>query len=152
MPSTGRNITTMNLSTYLFVPGAGLVSSRTGWATTDTQFLAQAGSTLQSHQDRDAGTFALFRSDWLCPHAKLMSQSGIAQDCWDANCCSFQGPAGPQSQAWTQDGVKILAQEDVPNYSFISANLAAAYLNQVTTYTRSYLFLKGANSQYLLVK
>lgn len=138
----------MSLSLDFYAPGAGLISSRTDWSKTSTQLIFNAGPTEESHEDRAQGEFLLFRSDWLCAEAKLASHSGIAGDCSDHCCVSFGG----QAQTWTQDGVKILASEFTPAYTFLSANLSPAYVGQCTSYQRSLFFLKGAASQYLLVK
>lgn len=131
--------------TYFSAPGAGLVSSRSGWGPDDTQVTFQCGPTLESHQDRAQGEFMLFRGNWLAGQAKLCTQSGIAQGCEDHNCLSVN--ASPQ--AWTQAGCRPLTQEDTPGYTYLKGDLAAAYPGQFSTYQREPFFVKPG---FLLVR
>lgn len=131
-----------------FMPGAGVFSTRTGWGTSDTQFLAQAGPTMESHGDDASGAFMLFRSDWIAAEAKLFSHSGLSQDAIDSNTVTF----GAANQTNTQNTVSFIQREDTEAYSYLQANLAPAYMGQVSTYLRSFFFLKSAGSQFLLVK
>lgn len=138
--------TTTQPKTY-FMPGAQLFSTRTGWGTSDTQLLLQAGQDMESHGDDATGNFMLFKSDWLCAQAKLASHSGLAQDAIDSNCITFGGA----NQVNTENASRITSQEGTPAYSFLQADLSPSYPGQVSAYGRSLFFLKSAGSQYLLV-
>jgi hypothetical protein len=131
--------------TFYCAPGAGVVSTRSGWSQSDTQIVFVCGSTTQSHQDRAQGAFYLFRSDWLTATAKLRTRSGLAQGCEDSNCLSVDG----KPQAWTQDQAKLVAQEETTDYTYLRGDLTGAYAGQLTGYTRELFFLKTG---YLLTR
>src|SRR6185369_17788334 len=111
---------------FYSLPGLGIASSRSGWDKDAVQLIFQAGITTESHQDRNQGTFLIYRNGWLAGCAKLGTRSGIAQEVDLHNCTQF----GKNPQAWTQSGARIISQEDTPAYTFLLADLTAAYPQQ----------------------
>jgi uncharacterized protein DUF4962 len=134
---------TQALSTAYLAPGAGWMTSRSGWDRDAVQVCMVCGPTTASHQDRAQNGFMIFRGDWLAGAARLNSHSGLYADAAYNNSLTIGG----YSQGF-QKSARPLHFADTPRYAYFAGDASDVYdtpvLNLLRTFRRELFFLKPA--------